>query len=68
MTQSPTLADSTPPPRSGKQIVALVISWMVVGVPAGWGVAQTVRKSIPLFTAPVATHSATTPSAAGTAR
>ena len=52
--------DSQSPPRArGKQLVALAISWAIVGIPAAWGVAQTVRKSVPLFTAPAAHQPAT---------
>lgn len=52
--------DSEPAPRTrGTQIIALIISWSVVGIPAAWGVAQTVRKSIPLFTRPAAPTSVT---------
>ncbi len=29
--------------------VALVIAWAIVGIPAAWGVAQTVIKSLALF-------------------
>jgi predicted signal transduction protein with EAL and GGDEF domain len=29
--------------------LALVLSWLAVGVPLLWGVAQTVRKALPLF-------------------
>jgi hypothetical protein len=52
---------SKPIPAGGKQLVALVISWAIVGIPAAWGVAQTVRKSVPLFTAPAAHPAATQP-------
>ena len=57
-------SDSGPPPHPrGTQVIALIISWAIVGVPAAWGVAQTVRKSIPLFTRPTAHNVATRPSA-----
>jgi hypothetical protein len=57
-------ADSDSPLRArGTQCAALVIAWAIVGIPAGWGVAQTVRKSVPLFTAPAASHPATQPGA-----
>jgi predicted signal transduction protein with EAL and GGDEF domain len=29
--------------------LALVLSWLAVGVPLLWGIAQTVRKALPLF-------------------
>ena len=32
--------------------VLLVIAWLVVGIPAAWGVAQTVTKSLDLFKSP----------------
>ena len=38
----------------------LVVSWMIVGVPAAWGVTQTFKQSLNLFTAPPATATAAT--------
>ena len=35
--------------RGGGELVALVLAWVVVGVPAIWGVAQTVIKSLALL-------------------
>ena len=32
----------------------LLVAWLVVGLPATWGVSQTVLRSLDLFTAPVA--------------
>jgi hypothetical protein len=32
-----------------REWVALAISWLVVGVPAAWGVTQVVLKSLALF-------------------
>ena len=32
----------------------LVFAWLVVGIPAGWGVYQTVLKSMALFAPPAA--------------
>lgn len=29
--------------------IALVLAWAVVAVPLGWGVYQSVQKSLPLF-------------------
>ncbi|HYH69094.1 MAG TPA: hypothetical protein VD866_30650 [Urbifossiella sp.] len=29
--------------------IALVVAWAVVAVPLGWGVYQSVQKSLPLF-------------------
>ena len=55
MSEPTNLCYSTPPGRNdSKQIVALVICWSIVAIPAAWGIAQTVRKSVPLFTAPAA--------------
>lgn len=34
---------------SSGSTVALVIAWAIVGIPAAWGVAQTVIKSLALF-------------------
>ena len=42
MTQS-----STPAPASAWFTLAL--AWLAVGLPLIWGVAQTVRKALPLF-------------------
>ena len=44
-------ADSTARRTS---VPLLVVAWLVVGIPAGWGVYQTVLKSMALFTAPAA--------------
>ena len=30
--------------------IALVIAWLWIAVPLGWGVYQSVQKSLPLFT------------------
>ena len=30
-------------------IIALAIAWMLIAVPLGWGVYQSVQKSTPLF-------------------
>jgi len=35
--------------RGSTQWLALTIAWTIVGVPALWGVAQTVIKSLALF-------------------
>ena len=32
----------------------LIISWLIVGIPAAWGVSQTFTRSLQLFTAPPA--------------
>jgi hypothetical protein len=28
----------------------LIVVWLIVAIPAGWGVSQTIRKSLTLFT------------------
>ena len=33
------------------KIIALVIAWSLIAVPLGWGVYQSVQKSMPLFQA-----------------
>ena len=42
--------------------LTLVLAWLIVGVPAAWGVTQTIRQSLKLFTAPAASP-ATQPAA-----
>ena len=37
------------PTETSAQIVPLILSWLFVGVPALWGVAQVVKKSLALF-------------------
>jgi hypothetical protein len=37
------------PEKARPQLGALILSWIFVGVPAVWGVAQTVLKSLALF-------------------
>ena len=32
-----------------KQRIALILAWLVVGIPIAWGVTQTVIKSLALF-------------------
>jgi hypothetical protein len=39
----------------------LIVAWLVVGLPAAWGVGQTFLKSLDLFRAPAATSAATAP-------
>jgi len=40
----------------------LVVAWLVVGIPAAWGVSQTVMRSMDLFISPAA-QPATSPAA-----
>jgi hypothetical protein len=30
----------------------LIVAWLIVGIPAAWGVTQTAKRSMDLFTAP----------------
>ncbi|HSF70240.1 MAG TPA: hypothetical protein VLA47_07640 [Nitrospira sp.] len=34
------------------KMIVLVIAWMLIAVPLGWGVYQSVQKSMPLFHGP----------------
>jgi hypothetical protein len=34
---------------SGGQLLALVLSWVAVGLPLAWGVMETLRKTMALF-------------------
>ncbi|NBR85888.1 MAG: oxalate:formate antiporter [Proteobacteria bacterium] len=46
---------STPPAKAKAiQITVLVIAWIWIAVPLGWGVHQSVQKSMPLFQGAVA--------------
>lgn len=55
MTQSsmnePALRDESAPPAVNRpsQVVALLLSWIAVGIPLAWGVAETLRKALALF-------------------
>ena len=49
-------SDTVPPSRSaqtsapsGGQLLALVLSWLGVGLPLAWGVLETLRKTMALF-------------------
>jgi MFS family permease len=56
-------ASATPvrePHANATSATLLAAGWLVVLIPATWGVTQTVKKSFDLFTTP-ASHSATTP-------
>jgi hypothetical protein len=41
----------------------LVVSWLLVGVPAAWGITQTFKQSLKLFAAPPAATTAATQTA-----
>jgi hypothetical protein len=43
--------ETNPTPRPGG-IVLIVIAWLLVIIPAAWGVTQTIRQSMVLFTTP----------------
>jgi hypothetical protein len=36
---------------SRNSLLRMALSWVIVGLPLGWGVYQTVLKSLPLFAA-----------------
>jgi hypothetical protein len=38
------------PPRTSRAL--LITAWLVVGIPAAWGVSQTVMRSMDLFKSP----------------
>ena len=42
-------------PAARSSLPMLIISWLIVGIPAAWGVSQTFTRSLQLFTAPPAT-------------
>lgn len=44
----------------------LIVAWVIVGVPAAWGVTQTLKQSLKLFRSPAT--SATQPAAKPAAR
>jgi len=39
----------------------LIVAWLVVGIPAAWGVSQTVMRSMDLFVTPAPTAAASRP-------
>jgi hypothetical protein len=43
-------ATSAAPHRSSRLL--LIVAWLIVGIPAAWGVRQTATRSMDLFTAP----------------
>ncbi len=36
-------------PRSSRDMIVLALAWLAVGAPLIWGVAQTLKKALPLF-------------------
>jgi hypothetical protein len=40
------------PKRTRRPILTLVLAWLIVLAPAAWGVTQTFKQSLKLFTAP----------------
>jgi hypothetical protein len=57
----PSVSGAAPPRPTSPALIAA--AWLVVCVPAAWGVYETIRKSIPLFHPPAA-HAATAPTTA----
>lgn len=41
--------------------ILLIVAWLVVGIPAAWGVSQTVMRSLDLFVAPAPATPASQP-------
>jgi hypothetical protein len=41
-----------PPPHPRTSPLLLIVAWLVVGIPAAWGVSQTVMRSLDLFKSP----------------
>jgi hypothetical protein len=40
----------------------LIVAWLIVGLPAAWGVGQTIQKSLALFRSPAVAAPTTAPS------
>ena len=61
------MSDPTPPPSPSRPppstSVAVAVAWLVVGLPAAWGVYQTALKSKNLFSPPSAPAASTAPAA-----
>ena len=53
MSDSAPVESRTRAPR-GTSPLLLIVAWLVVGVPAAWGVSQTVMRSMDLFISPAA--------------
>jgi hypothetical protein len=49
MTHPDNVSRSEPATTDSTQLFPLVLSWLFVGIPALWGVAQVVKKSLALF-------------------
>jgi len=43
------MSASSPSPDKNPSLLSLAIAWLLVAIPLGWGVYQTVVKSLPLF-------------------
>jgi hypothetical protein len=41
-------------PKKKSSTLVIVVSWVIVLIPLGWGVVQSVLKSLPLFQNPAA--------------
>lgn len=54
-------ANAAPTVQTKSSPVLLVIVWLIVGIPALWGVSQTVKTSLNLFNPPASTQPATAP-------
>jgi hypothetical protein len=52
--------NATPAPHRTSPLL-LIVAWLVVGIPAAWGVSQTVMRSLDLFKSPPPTAPTTTP-------
>lgn len=37
------------PPRPSQRWGAVVVAWLLVGIPLAWGIFQTVKKALQLF-------------------
>ena len=51
MSDSAHIEYSTPQTRRTSPLL-LIVAWLVVGIPAAWGVSQTVMRSMDLFKSP----------------
>ena len=56
---SPSVNSANPTPHRSSRLL-LVVAWLIVGIPAAWGVTQTAKRSMDLFKSPPPSPSATT--------